>query len=119
MSETEQPDPAKALTEGFRALGRVASEWLEQWRPVINALAEFASRPEVRAAVEQAQARRLLREAQPCHCLCGKMHPADKGICCFSDAVTTRRFATAALGPVEVPLCAPCLVAQGFADLTA
>lgn len=45
-----------------------------------------------------------------CHCLCGKQHPDSMGIC-DNHAVTTRRFESALLGPVDVPLCAPCAAA--------
>jgi hypothetical protein len=43
-----------------------------------------------------------------CHCLCGKIHPAAPGICETENAVTTRRYNTELLGPVDVPLCGPC-----------
>jgi hypothetical protein len=126
VSENERPDPARTLIEGFQAMGRVISEWfiegfqamgrvisewLEEWRPVIAAMAEVASRPEVRAAIERNRA------WHPCHCLCARAHPADEGICEAGSAVTTRRFETELLGPVDVPLCAPCAVAQGLAEL--
>jgi hypothetical protein len=49
-----------------------------------------------------------------CHCLCGKAHPDDPGICEVFEPVTTRHFDTPLLGPVDVPLCAPCAAAQGI-----
>ena len=47
----------------------------------------------------------------PCHCLCQVAHPGRAGICQAEAAVTTRRFVTVLLGPVDVPLCAPCAAA--------
>jgi hypothetical protein len=46
-----------------------------------------------------------------CHCPCATAHPEDKGVCDGS-AVVTRR-----LGETDVPLCAPCAVAQGVAEM--
>ncbi len=57
-------------------------------------------------------------EHRPCHCLCARTHPGDKGICEASGAVTTRHYDTPLLGPVDVPLCAPCAVAQFLAEVT-
>jgi hypothetical protein len=114
MSGTDQPDPARALIQGFQEAGRVIGEWLEGMRPAFEQLTEIANRPEVRAAVER---RAPLPARRPCHCLCGKTHPADKGICEGGSAVTTRRFETALTGPVDVPLCAPCAVAQGITEM--
>jgi len=53
----------------------------------------------------------------PCHCLCSEAHPADRGICEAENAVIARRFETELLGSVDVPLCAPCCVAQGVTEL--
>ena len=131
MNEDERPDPAEALMEGiieaFRPLARQVSAfidawnragamWLEQNRPLIEALGRLAADPRVRAYAEAYERGEIPPEPQPCHCLCGKTHPADKGICDMN-AVTTRHFDTERLGPVDVPLCAPCAVAQGIAEL--
>jgi hypothetical protein len=40
----------------------------------------------------------------------------DVGVC-DNDAVITRRFAAGLGGEVDVPLCAPCAVAQGVAEM--
>jgi hypothetical protein len=48
---------------------------------------------------------------KPCHCPCGSAHPADRGVC-DGRAVVSRR-----LGDADVSLCAPCAVAQGFAEM--
>ena len=49
---------------------------------------------------------------RPCHCLCAVAHPAEPGICKATEAVTTARYDTRLLGPVDVPLCWPCRLAQ-------
>lgn len=96
--------------------GRAIIEWAERNRAALEALGEFVSRPEVRAALEQYRTRGARREYRPCHCLCGKTHPADSGICDM-DAVTTRHYDTELIGPVDVPLCAPCAAAQFVAEI--
>jgi hypothetical protein len=52
---------------------------------------------------------------RPCHCLCAVAHPLVSGVCAGHDAVTSRRVRTRAAGPVDIPLCGPCAVAQGQA----
>jgi hypothetical protein len=61
--------------------------------------------------------RALVRRAglRSCHCLCRYRHPAETGVC-DSEAVTTREFVSDELGSVHVPMCAPCIVAQGVAE---
>jgi hypothetical protein len=55
-----------------------------------------------------------------CWCLCGILHPSEIGVCEVFSAVTTQRFEVGDGDDrrvVEVPLCAPCLAAQGFTEL--
>ena len=111
MSEEPQPNIGDQIVQFINQLAEGAGRAITEW-------AEFVSRPEVRAALERYRATGTLREMRPCHCLCGKTHPADEGICDM-DAVTTRHYDTELLGPVDVPLCTPCAVAQGLRDLTA
>lgn len=110
MSEADGP-----ATDGLRqlmaAFGQALTDWAERMRPAFEALSRALADPEVRAALE------AQRDVRPCHCLCGKMHPQDRGICEAFEAVTSRRFNSPATGPVDVPLCAPCAVAQGLAEL--
>jgi hypothetical protein len=56
------------------------------------------------------------RKLGPCECLCATKHPDDVGVC-DGEAVITRRVATDTDGLVDVPLCAPCATAQGFAEM--
>lgn len=113
-SEREASPASEALTEFVRALVKAWAEELERIRPALDALARFMSDPEVRAVLERAKTE---PRPQPCHCLCGYSHPADKGVCDM-EGVTTRRYVTEAMGTADVLLCAPCAVAQGLAELS-
>jgi hypothetical protein len=93
----------EAVNEEFRLLADAVKAWLERNRPAIEALAELAQDP-------RAQDPRV----QACHCLCARTHPGE--YVCDAEAVTTRRYNSPALGPVDVPVCAPCMVAQGIAE---
>jgi hypothetical protein len=135
----EQRDPAaelraqaEALAEGFRplfefanaaieAFARAAETWLEQQRPFFEALGRLAQDPQVLAYAEERGRGLVLAQAdvyRSCHCLCAKTHPAEKGICETFRPVTTRHYETELLGPVDVPLCAPCAAAQFIAEVT-
>jgi len=46
-----------------------------------------------------------------CRCRCDSAHPQDRGVC-DGDAILTRR-----VDEADVPLCAPCAVAQGVAEM--
>jgi hypothetical protein len=54
----------------------------------------------------------MTRPAIPCHCLCTVAHPGEPGICQASRAVTSRRYDSELVGPVDVPLCGPCAAAH-------
>lgn len=122
-------DAADMITEAFRpvfdfarqmieAFKPVIEAWAEQNRPALEALAKASGDPRFRAYQEaDRRARELFTPRRSCHCLCGKRHPADKGICEAFSAVTTRRFGSPLTGLVDVPLCAPCTAAQGIAEL--
>jgi hypothetical protein len=132
----EQRDPAaelraqaEALAEGFRplfefanaaveAFARAAEAWLEQQRPFFEALGRLAQDPQVRAYIEARERGEIPPPEPPrsCHCLCGKTHPGE--YVCDGEAVTTRHYDTPLLGPVDVPLCAPCAAAQFLAEVT-
>jgi hypothetical protein len=105
---------ARAMIDAFSV---AAEAWLEQQRPAFEALGGLAQDPQVRAYMEARQ-RGEIPDPRPCHCLCAKTHPGDKGICEVFEAVTTRHYETELLGPVDVPLCAPCAAAQFLAEVT-
>jgi hypothetical protein len=97
----------------FAAAWQAASAALEQWgKQVSAATSEAAAKldPAFRAAVEAARAA-LTGNWGACQCPCGSAHPEDRGVC-DGRAVLTRR-----VNDVEMPLCAPCAVAQGVAEM--
>ena len=115
----EESTPGQQIMQAMQRfaeqLGQALAAEVERLRPVFELLAEIASHPEVQAAMREIEAGRALRRLQPCHCLCGRSHPGAMGVC-DGEGVTTRRFDSPATGPVDVPLCAPCAVAQGLAE---
>jgi hypothetical protein len=104
------PDnPAQQLAAAWQAAGDALDEWR---RRVAAATTDAAAKldPAVRAAFEAARGA-VTGDWKPCHCPCGSAHPADRGVC-DGRAVVSRR-----LGDADVALCAPCAVAQGFAEM--
>jgi hypothetical protein len=99
----------------MRTLADAAAAWLERNRPAIEALAELAADPRVQAYIQARDRGEIPPPPGPCLCLCARAHPGE--FVCDAEAVTTRRFDSAALGVVDVPLCAPCAVAQGIAEM--
>ncbi len=98
---------AEAFAAAASSLGRAMAEWAERVRPAFEALASALSRPEVRAAIERAQA---APRRQPCWCLCGAAHPGEQGIC--DGQGTIRQVESPGLGPVYVAYCGPCAAAM-------
>ena len=97
----------------FAAAWQAAATALDQWRKQVTAATAEARAeldPAVRAALEAARAA-LAGNWGACRCPCVTAHPQDKDVCDRS-AVLTRR-----LGETDVPLCAPCAVAQGVAEM--
>lgn len=121
---TAAPDEAfrplvKAVNEAFQpladALTAAVRVWLERNRPAIEALAELAQDPRVQAYIAARERGEVPPPHRPCWCLCSRAHPGES--VCDARAVTTRRYNSPALGPVDVQLCAPCAVAQGIAEI--
>jgi hypothetical protein len=107
-------DPARQFAAAWEAATDAVSEWAQR---VGDATTEALDKldPAVRAAIDAGRAAlEAGRDAligQDCRCQCGTAHPNDLGVCDHR-AVIKRR-----LGSVNVPLCAPCAVAQGFAEM--
>jgi hypothetical protein len=107
-------DPARQFAAAWEVATDAVSEWAQR---VGDATTEALEKldPAVRAAIEAGRAAiEAGRDAligHDCRCVCGQAHPNDRGVCDHR-AVMTRR-----LGHVNVPLCAPCAVAQGFAEM--
>jgi hypothetical protein len=97
----------------FAAAWQAATAALGQWRDQVTAAtAEAMDKldPAVRGAMQAARAA-FNGDWGACKCPCSAAHPQDKDVCDHS-AVLTRR-----LGDEDVPLCAPCAVAQGVAEM--
>ena len=109
MSDDRDTELADTLAEVGRRVGQAMTDALERIRPAIDALAEVANRPEVRAVIDRAE--QAMRR-RPCLCFCSRTHPADRGVCEMFDAVITGQYRSDWLGDVDVPLCAPCAAAR-------
>ncbi len=109
MGDDRETDLAETLAEVGRRVGQAMTDAIERVRPAIDALAEVANRPEVRAVRERAE--KAMRR-RPCLCFCSRAHPADRGVCEVFDAVITAQYSSDWLGEVNVPLCAPCAAAR-------
>jgi hypothetical protein len=111
-----EDNPVRALVAAWEAATGVVAEWAEQTAVVAReAWQKLASDPAVRAAWESWRIA-LIWTRQDCECSCARAHPDDIGVC-DNRAVITRRVATGRDGGVDIPLCAPCAVAQGFAEM--
>lgn len=107
---TDGPDPTPDLRAGMQALleaiSRAAALWLEQHRPLFEAIAKLADDPVVRAYLASVERGEVERQ-RPCYCLCGAVHRDQPGIC-TGEGVTiiTRRLLEHGL--VDVAVCGPC-----------
>jgi hypothetical protein len=105
----EADNPARQFAAAWQAAAAALGAWRQQ---VATATTEALGKldPAVRTAMQAGRAA-LAGDWRDCRCPCGTAHPDDQGVCDGS-AVLTRR-----LGEADVPLCAPCAVAQGVAEL--
>jgi hypothetical protein len=97
----------------FAAAWHAATAALGQWRQQVTAATGEALDkldPAVRAALEAARAA-LAGNWGACQCPCARAHPQDKDVC-DGRAILTRR-----VDETDMPLCAPCAVAQGVAEM--
>ena len=111
-------DPARQFAAAWESAAAALGEWTQR---VSDATTDALDKldPAVRAAIEAGRAaladagRRAAYASglRDCRCVCSKAHPNDLGVCDHR-AVMTRRLSNA-----DVPLCAPCAVAQGFAEM--
>lgn len=116
MVSGREDNPVRALAAAWEAATGVVAEWAEQTAAVAReAIHKLTSDPAIRAAVDSWRIT-LVWTRQDCRCVCTKAHPDDTGVC-DNHAVITRRLATGQGNSVDVPLCAPCAVAQGVAEM--
>ena len=114
---SDENNPVRQFVAAWQATATVVAEWAERTAAVTSeAFHKLASDPAIRAVLESWRIT-LLWARRDCECSCARSHPDDVGIC-DKDAVITRRVTTDLDGDVEVPLCAPCAVAQGVAEMS-
>ncbi len=97
----------------FAAAWQAATAALDQWRKEVTAATSEALGkldPAARAALDAARAA-FAGKWGACQCPCATAHPQDKDVC-DGRAILTRR-----VGAADMPLCAPCAVAQGVAEM--
>ena len=111
-----ESNPLRQLAAAWEAATAVVTEWAEQTAAVTSeAFHKLSSDPAIRAVLESWRTT-LVWGQRDCKCVCARSHPDDMGIC-DKRAVITRRLPTDLGGEVDVPLCAPCAVAQGVAEM--
>ena len=116
MVSGSEDNPVRLLAAALEAASAVVTDWAQQKAALTrDAFHQLTSDPAVRAAWESWRVT-LVWTRQDCECSCATAHPGDVGVC-DNNAVITRRFAAAQGGEVDVPLCAPCAVAQGVAEM--
>jgi hypothetical protein len=109
-------DPVRQFAAAWDAAAAALAQWVERTAAAVtDAFNKLASDPAVRAVLEGWHLAPV-RDRRECGCSCVGSHPDDIGVC-DKDAVITRRLTTDLDGDVDVPLCAPCAVAQGLAEL--
>jgi hypothetical protein len=101
-------DPARQFAAAWDAAAELLGEWAQRVRAAAVELGKLE--PAVRAAMEAARAA-LAGDWRDCECPCGEAHPDDLGVCDGRAVMTRQR------GETGTPLCAPCAVAQGVAEL--
>jgi len=105
----------RQLAAAWEAAAAVVTEWAEQTAAVTSeAFHKLTTDPAIRAVLESWRTT-LVWGRRECECVCARSHPDDLGIC-DKRAVITRRLPGDLGGQVDVPLCAPCAVAQGVAE---
>jgi hypothetical protein len=109
-------NPVQHFIAACEATAAVVAEWAERTAATTSeAFRKLASDPAIRALLDDWRMT-VVWSQRDCECSCATSHPDDVGIC-DKEAVITRRVTTGVDHEVEVPLCAPCAVAQGVAEL--
>jgi hypothetical protein len=109
-------NPIRQFVAAWQAAATVAAEWVERTAAVTTeSFHKLTADPAVRALLERWRSATAW-VARECECPCANAHPDDIGVC-DKRAVITRRLSLGINGLVDVPLCAPCAVAQGVAEM--
>ena len=116
MVSSTRDGPARPYAAAWQAATAVAAEWAERMAEVTaEAFKKLTGDPAV-LAVLQSWRGAAVWTRRDCECSCARSHPDDVGVC-DNRAVITRRVASARDAVVDLPLCAPCAVAQGVAEM--
>jgi hypothetical protein len=105
----QRDNPRQQFAAAWRAAGAALGQWRDQVAAATSEAAEKLD-PAVRSAIEALRAT-VTGNWGACQCPCASAHPQDKDVC-DGRAIMTRRLAGA-----DQRLCAPCAVAQGFAEM--
>jgi hypothetical protein len=111
----DHENPIRQFVAALQAAATVAGEWAERTAAVTTeSFHKLISDPAVRALLESWRGATDWA-VHECECPCADSHPDDMGVC-DQRAVITRRLPRGTGGLADVPLCAPCAVAQGVAE---
>jgi hypothetical protein len=112
---SDNENPVGRLVAAWEAAADIAAEWAKRTAAVTaDSFKKLTSDPDIRAAMAAWRVV-FIWERMDCECVCETAHPDDVAVC-DRRAVITRRLNTKS-GPQDVPLCAPCAVAQGVAEM--
>ena len=113
---TSGDSPLQQFAAAWQAAAAVAAEWAQRTAAVTaDAFRKLTSDPAIRAVMETWRTT-VTWPQRDCECPCAAAHPDDIGVC-DKRAVITRTIHTGPGSSADIPLCAPCAVAQGVAEL--
>jgi hypothetical protein len=116
MVSSDADNPFRQLAAAWDATTAVVTEWAEKTAAVTaESFHKLTTDPAIRAVLQTWRIV-FIWPLRDCECDCARSHPDDPGVC-DKRAVITRRVSTDWNGNVDVPLCAPCAVAQGVAEM--
>jgi hypothetical protein len=111
--DNDPKDPVQQFIAALDTASAAVAKWAERTTAAfLDAVGNLD--PAIRKTLENWGL--VPRNLGSCECLCATKHPDDVGVC-DGEAVITRRVTTNFDGDVDVPLCAPCATAQGFAEM--
>jgi hypothetical protein len=111
--DNDRNDPVQQFMAALDTASAAVAKWAERTTAAfLDAVGKLD--PAIRTTLENWGL--VPRNLGSCECLCATKHPDDVGVC-DGEAVITRRVTTNFDGDVDVPLCAPCATAQGFAEM--
>ncbi len=116
MVSTPGDSPIRQFAAAWQAAAAVAAEWAGRTAAVTaDAFRKLTHDPAIRAVMETWRTA-VAWPQRDCECPCAGAHPEDVGVC-DKRAVITRTLPAGPGATADIPLCAPCAVAQGVAEL--